>query len=258
MDKKRVHYAKALKKMNVKHHSKLEDEGNYTGCIICGKPIIYEEQATERMCVICHKNFASNAACIDGHFVCDLCHGSGVDSLVSLLLNSGEKSPSRLLQQVFNLPEIHMHGPEHHRIVPGVLLTAFYNNGGNIDLGKSLSEAMKRGKQVPGGTCGFWGVCGSAVGVGIYASIVTGSNPLNGEVWHLPQQLSSRCLSKIAEVGGPRCCKRTSLIAIEESIRFTKEKLGISMPEERTKCTFSSKNKECLKEDCPYYSGVPH
>lgn len=49
----------------------------------------------------------------------------------------------------------HMHGPEHHIMVGAALLTAYKNAGGNIDLNKALLEMYSRGKDVPGGVCGF-------------------------------------------------------------------------------------------------------
>ena len=138
-------------------------------CIICGKTLKYEAQSTPQKCEICNSTVISNAICIDGHFVCDTCHSQGTASLTSLFLKSSEKSPIKLIQHAFNLPEIHMHGPEHHIIVPFTLLTAYYNNGGKIDLQSSLQEAYSRAKQVPGGTCAYWGVCGASAGAGIYA-----------------------------------------------------------------------------------------
>lgn len=174
-------------------------------------------------------------------------------SVFRMLLQSKETDPLKLSQTIWEQPSIHLHGPEHHIILPCVLLTAFHNNGGDINLKEALKEANIRGKQVPGGACGFWGVCGAAIGAGIYASIVTNSNPLNASAWSLPQILSSRCLAKMAEVGGPRCCKRTSRIAVSEAIKFTKEHLGVTIPEENLVCTFIMRNKECLKTNCPYY-----
>lgn len=253
---KKVKPSKVKSSKQNKESKKIKREDNYTGCTICGKPLIYDLQLGNRTCAICNKKFLSNATCLDGHFVCDNCHGSGTDILISVLVNSQEKSPFKLLNKVFKLPGIHMHGPEHHLIVPCVLLTVFYNNGGEINLEKALGEAMRRGKQVIGGICGFWGVCGAAVGTGIYASIVTGSNPLNASKWHIPQQLTSQTMLKIAEVGGPRCCKRTSFIAISEAIKFTKEKLGLEIPDNSIKCAFFTRNKECLKARCPFYGGV--
>ena len=50
---------------------------------------------------------------------------------------------------------------------------------------------------------------------------MTGSSPLHKDAWPFPQKLVSIILSRLADVGGPRCCKRTSRIAIEEAVHFT-------------------------------------
>lgn len=239
--------------MNNQESSNNKTENFQTGCIICGKPITYTEKPSTHECVKCHKKFISSAVCEDGHFICDSCHSNSEPEYMHLLKSTKEKSPIRLLHQAMELPEIHMHGPEHHILVPCVLIAAFKNNGGDIDLEEALKEAVRRGGQIPGGTCGYWGVCGSAAGAGIYASIATKSNPLNAERWHLPQLLVSRCLAKISEVGGPRCCKRTAHIAVETAIAFTEEFLSVSMPYEPLPCTFSHKNKECLNQRCQFY-----
>ena len=240
--------------MKVKIRESAQQPGGHAaGCLVCGKPVSYSTQSAKKTCAICRKTADSNAECIDGHFVCDTCHSAGAASLIPLFLKSDEKSPVKLLQTVFEQPQTHMHGPEHHTIVACVLLTACRNNGGTLDLQKALGEAVKRGAQVPGGTCGFWGACGAAISAGIYASVITGSTPYNKAVWYLPQLLTSECLSRIAKVGGPRCCKRTSRIAVDTAIAFTRERLGVSMPEENMKCTFFAKNKECLKGACPYF-----
>ena len=45
-------------------------------------------------------------------------------------------------------------------------MTAFYNAGGKIELQTSLNELVKRGLQMPGATCGMWGVCGAVSSLG--------------------------------------------------------------------------------------------
>ena len=165
-----------------------------------------------------------------------------------------KNNPTILFSQIENLPSVHMHGPEHHIIVPCVLLTAYKNCGGNIDLNSSIETAIQRGKQVPGGTCGFFGTCGAAVGTGIYASIVTNSSPLNEKSWYKAQKLVSRVINRLAQENAVRCCKRTSRHAILESIDWTKEYLGINLDKSKFLCTLSSHNKECLHENCPFYN----
>ena len=110
-------------------------------CVICGKPLVYFAEETVLECRICHKRVRANAACEDGHFVCDECHSGGGAAVLELLLHSAEKDPIALLLEVFRLEDVHLHGPEHHGVVPCVLLTAYHNCGGQIDLARVLPEA---------------------------------------------------------------------------------------------------------------------
>ena len=134
---------------------------------------------------------------------------------------------SKILEEMMDMPACHMHGPEHHTMVGSALLTAYKNAGGEIDLKASLYEMQRRGKQVPGGACGFWGACGAGISTGMYLSIALNATPLAKEAWGLSNQLTARALDAIGRNGGPRCCKRDSYLAIIEAVRFTKENLGI-------------------------------
>lgn len=223
------------------------------GCLICGQPLVYSESSETRECYLCHKSFPSTAACVNGHFICDSCHSTGVVEFLPLLLNSSEKDPVKILQRLMALKSVHMHGPEHHFLVPAALLTAYKNCGGEIDLALSLKEAALRGRQVPGGACGSWGMCGAAAGAGIFASIVYGSTPLNQETWPKPILLTSRCLERISEYGGPRCCKRTSYLSIQAAIDFSEEYFKVSMPKNKILCRYTNLNKECIRSSCPFY-----
>ncbi len=225
------------------------------GCLICGAELVYGG-STMRTCHVCGRKKPSNALCENGHFVCDGCHAYGAYApVVSFLKNSGETDPLKLFAGAVKISSVHMHGPEHHFIVPMVLLTAYRNCGGKLNYDVAMGEAHKRGGQIPGGTCGYWGVCGAAAGAGVYASIITGSTPLNREVWSLPQKLTAEILKRIASYGGPRCCKRTGMTAIITASEFTTERLGVTMKTEREVCGYFGRNRECIKNSCPYYSG---
>ena len=225
-----------------------------SGCLLCGKPLVYWPEAKTQVCALCGRAFESNCACEDGHFVCDDCHRAGAEAFfLPLLLSSAEKDPLLLFEQVVALPRVHMHGPEHHCIVPCVLLTAYRNCGGELELDKALREALRRSKQVPGGTCGYWGVCGAAAGAGIYMSILLGSSPVHKDAWPIPQQLVADCLQKLAEVGGPRCCKRTGRLCITLAAQRTADWLGVEMPLSEPRCRYMRQNRECIGRDCPYF-----
>ena len=94
-----------------------------TGCVVCGRPLVYSGRTQERECFVCHRVLPSDAVCEAGHFVCDDCHSGGGAALLAFLQDSRERDPVKLFLNACALPGVHMHGPEHHGIVPCVLLT---------------------------------------------------------------------------------------------------------------------------------------
>ena len=223
-------------------------------CLICKAPVEYLEEDVLMECAICHKKEASKTRCVSGHYVCTECHTKGMDSILSVCMQENSKNPIEIIEKMMSMPFCHMHGPEHHVMVGASLLTAYKNAGGDVDLSKALIEMYHRGKEVPGGVCGFWGACGAGISTGIYMSIITKSTPLAKEAWSLSNQMTPRALGKIAEHGGPRCCKRDSYLAIIEAVEFTEEKLGIKMERNTITCTRSSNNNQCIQEKCPFHS----
>lgn len=228
---------------------------NLNACLVCGKPLVYFHEPKEMECAFCHRKFMSYACCEDGHYVCDECHEKqGLEAVKRVCLHSDSRDPIAITQEIMEDPYVYMHGPEHHVMVGAALLTAYCNAGGKIDPEKAMVEMFNRGKQYPGGSCGFWGCCGAAVSVGMYTSIITEATPLTSRSWGWSNEATSRALAKIASYGGPRCCKRNSFTAIRTAVEFTKEKTGVQMElPESIICTFHEENHECLRKRCPYY-----
>ena len=222
-------------------------------CLICKAPLEYLAAVEELECSLCHKKQLTKTRCVNGHFVCDECHTGGMDAVISICMQSDLKDPVAIIEQMMSLPTCHMHGPEHHTMVGAALLTAYKNAGGHIDLEKALLEMQTRGRQVPGGACGFWGACGAGISTGIYVSIVLGATPLSTQAWGLSNQMTASALNAIGNHGGPRCCKRDSYLALLEAVKFTKEKLGVQMEIGKVFCSRSSQNNQCRQSDCPFY-----
>jgi hypothetical protein len=196
--------------------------------------------------------------CPAGHFICDDCHRLPAEDFIEkacLCTDIGD--PLELAVTLMRGDPIKMHGPEHHFLVPAVLLTAYSLLRGERDrLGERLSRARERARQVKGGSCGFLGDCGAAVGTGIFVSVITGATPLSGEEWKLANLMTSRALHDIALAGGPRCCKRNTYLAILAAASFASEELGITLPvRKEIACQFSDLNRECRKMECPFYPG---
>ena len=224
-------------------------------CLICGEPLVYYETAREMTCVYCGRPFPSNAACEAGHFVCDACHSrKAVENILAYCGTCESRDPIAIARALMADPFVHMHGPEHHVLVGAALLTAWHNSSGQGDFPAALAELARRGEQVPGGACGFWGCCGAAVSAGIFFSVAAGATPLAGESWGLANRATAAALQAIGDIGGPRCCKRDSFTAILQAADLCRRELGVDMEiPERVVCGFFPQNRECLGRRCPYH-----
>ncbi len=205
-------------------------------------------------CKICGKEEESTAKCKNNHYICNSCHNKGVYLIKDICKVNKSKNPYRIMEDIMDRSFIHMHGPEHHILVGSALLTSFKNAGGDIDLEKCLVEMERRGKQVPGGTCGFWGACGASISLGIFMSIITEATPLKNTSWKLSNLATAKSLERVGEVGGPRCCKRNSFISIEMAIDLIEENFNIVLEKEEINCKYSNYNNQCIKNRCPYYN----
>lgn len=222
-------------------------------CLICDAPLKYLESDIEAECAICHKKEHTKAICVNGHYVCDQCHTGGLDTVVALCLKETSKNPVEIINRFMAQPFCHMHGPEHHILVGAALLTAFHNAGGKIDFEPALQEIIKRGKNIPGGVCGFWGACGAGISSGVFISVVTGSTPLAEGPWGMSNRMTSASLAAIGEINGPRCCKRDSYLAIRSAVTFARENLGVNMEYTAPRCEYSPKNNQCIGTRCPFF-----
>jgi len=222
-------------------------------CLICGAPLEYLDSDELMECSICHRKEQSKTRCVKGHYVCNECHTSGLDAIIGFCMSEDSKNPIEIIQKMMAMPFCHMHGPEHHVMVGAALLTAFKNAGGDINLSTALAEIISRGKKVPGGSCGFWGACGAGISSGMFISIISKSTPLSQEPFSLSHKMTARSLNAIADIGGPRCCKRDSYLSIQEAVEFVKEQFGIEMECGKITCTYSPQNNQCIGDRCPFY-----
>lgn len=230
-------------------------------CPVCREDkIFFAEDMPPRteVCDICGDNFEVDGSCQNEHFVCHMCRQKWARAaIIEHCLKSGHTDPLPLTLELLALPEVAIHGPEHHLLLAAALLTAYHAERGG-DLPALLEEANARSLGVPGGACGAWGICGAAVAGGIYMSIVTGSNPYATEEWRVTGQLTSRSGELISREGGPRCCKRDTFISLMTAAAHSNEVLGTKFDiPSGIVCDFYPNNKECKRLACPFFPRKP-
>lgn len=225
-------------------------------CVVCGEPILYKNNPETAVCSVCGIEFSCEGSCANGHSVCKDCYDNqAVNVIRAACLDSSSKNPYDIVIAIMKNPAVRMHDVKHHILVGAALLAAYNNAGGSIDLSSCLAEMEKRGKQVPPGACGYLGSCGAAVSCGAFYSIISNSTPYSEGQWGLVNTLTGMCLIEIGKLGGPRCCKRDSFIALNTAIDFVSSNLDVQMEKpDKLICDFSERNKECIKEKCPYYN----
>ncbi len=229
--------------------------GYKTNCLVCGSDLVYSTNSNKSECYYCKKVYESNVKCAKGHFICDNCHNLPASKLIKqFCINSQSEDPLVTALILMRNPQVKMHGPEHHFLVPAVLLSAYYNLKKDEEKKtEKIEESEKRAKNILGGFCGYYGDCGAAVGTGIFISLITGATPLSKHEWKLSNMMTAKSLFSIANVGGPRCCKRTAFLSIIQAIDFLSENFSIENMNKNVKCEFNSLNKECIRDSCPFY-----
>ncbi len=222
-----------------------------SGCVVCGQELVYSQTPAESVCMVCGSSHPAYVVCPAGHYVCDSCHSADVlTQAQNLLIGSTEKNPVALAAKIFKLPALKMHGPEYHSLVPAILVTASQNASGVRDVLK-IKEAVSRGRDFKGASCGLYGVCGAAAGVGIAYSVLNGATSMKAEERSRANEIAGRALVEVSRNVGPRCCKREAVTAIQAFCKNTDYFAGAQSMDYI--CSQSAQNKDCIGKSCPFF-----
>ena len=177
------------------------------------------------------------------------------ERIIEACLKEKGTNPAEIFTNIANNEFIRIHGPEHHVLDGASLLTAFYNAGGAIELKESLEELAKRGLQMPGATCGMWGVCGAVTSLGAALSIIDQTGPLTSDAsWGKHMKFTSKALDALSQVGGPRCCKRDAFLSFQKAVEYINENFDVELQSSKIECHFNEKNEQCIRERCPFFT----
>lgn len=235
------------------------DKTEKATCILCGSELKELQNPIEVRCDVCGKVHTTHYQCDNSHYICDNCLAMPVNEFIkNKCLEYKDIDPMALAVSIMNSPKIRIFGPEHHLILPAVMLTCVYNlqhtHRDKEELLTILEETENRVENQSPRECAYHlGGCGAAIGTGIFASIFLGKSLSKDETWSVANSLVADSLKRIAEAGAPRCCKRDTYISIETSVDFLKNRYNIELPITQGRCTFSLRNSSCKREECYFY-----
>jgi hypothetical protein len=227
------------------------------GCLLCGAKIVKAKSILQMRCEICGGTFDSSYHCTDMHYICENCSTTPPYQFIkNTCINYKGNDPIALAVEIMNSPIIKMRGPEHHFIVPAVLLTCIHNLTGNpADLIEKLDFTENRVKNEIQTNCTWsFGNCGAAIGTGIFLSVYENLKHDSDSEWYSSNSIIAQSLKRIAESQGPRCCKRDTYISLESAAEFLLTKYNINLSLSEGKCSFSLRNNSCGREDCEFYN----
>ena len=228
-------------------------------CMVCGHELEYLKHPVKVTCDFCKKKDSSHIICPDEHYVCNECHAADALKVIrQLCLTTDSDNPMEMAFTLMNHPIMPMHGPEHHGMIAGVIVAAYKNATGKLD-DSDIEEAIGRGAKLPGGFCGLYGADAAGVSTGVALSVITGATPMSDVEKSIANVMTARSLLAIANNRGPRCCKRSTMTAIETATQYLREVLGAELgyiPAAKLKCGHSHRNKQCVGVKCRFFERV--
>lgn len=233
------------------------NSGESLTCVLCGDDLLKLENKLINRCDFCGKTGKISHECKSMHMICEDCMRIPVTEYIeAACLNYKGIDPIELAVQIMNSPVIKMHGSEHHFIVPAVLLSCVHNlKKTEENLKDKLAKALDRALAETPNKCAYHGgSCGAAFGTGVFLSIYLGRELYDEDEWSVSTSIVADSLKKVAEHGGPRCCKRDTYFALMASAEFLRDKFAVVLPISEAKCTFSHRNHSCGKEECDFYN----
>lgn len=223
-------------------------------CMVCQTPLHYASEEQEKACYYCAEVKSTSVTCKEGHFVCDACHSKEALEVIEHICKiSTETDMLKLFKQIRAHPSIPKHGPEHHAMVPAIIVTCYKNSGGEVSK-DALKTALSRGSGIVGGSCGFLGMCGAASGVGIGFAVIFQSSPITTTSRARAQQVTHAVLGEIAKYEAARCCNREVWTALSIASKLSETFLHVKL-EALTDFTCDQKkfNQYCYGKLCPIF-----
>jgi hypothetical protein len=108
---------------------------------------------------------------------------------------------------------------------------------------------------VPGGACGFMGICGAVTGAGIGFSLILGASPLEPAARRKVMSITGKITATTSRFEAARCCQRECWVTLRCAAQLSRTVLPIALRADgELQCGQTEQNRECIGSDCPLYS----
>jgi len=220
--------------------------------MVCGERLVYFSEDRELTCVYCGCAGHANAACEDGHHVCDACHAAdALELIVQTCLSTGETDMAVLMDRICTHPGVPVHGPEYHGMAAGIVLATYRNLGGKVTP-EMIETGIRRGGRAMGGACGLTGACGAVTGIGVAFSLILDASPLKPFSRQLVMGAVSELAAATADILGARCCRRDTWVALRKAAKLSEGLLPSALHANADiGCSQQDRNAECIGDRCP-------
>ncbi len=220
-------------------------------CRVCGQDLL--EQPSLGLCTYCGREECSDWTCPGGHYTCEACRTAGSNDLLErTCLHSDARNPLALAELLLHHPAFHAYGEEHHSLAAPVLLAVLRNRGVPGATDEGIRTAIGRLQGIPISVCGTRGDCGAAASAGTVISILRGATPLSDGARTEALRATAQVLLRIAERGGPRCCKQSVFDTLCCTWERLQDELGLEALPAHI-CAFAGQLKDCKTARCPYF-----
>jgi len=221
-------------------------------CSLCGAGLLEEERL--QTCTYCGAEEECEWLCPQGHYVCEDCRTASPEEIIERTAHaSRDIDPVAIADLIMKHPVFREHGPAHHLLVAPAILAALRNQGYPVKE-SGVHTALHRMKDIPVAVCGTRGDCGAAVGVGCAVSLLTGATFRSDTERSQALRATARALARVADLGGPRCCRQSVYGALETAGQFLNSELGVAfVVPGPIRCSFSHVTEECKRERCAYF-----
>jgi len=225
-----------------------------SGCMVCGSPLVYHNRPSEAACSYCGTKQQTTALCENGHFVCDACHTEDALVVIERVCQQTDATDMiSLLDRIRRHEAMRVHGPEHHAMVPAIILATARNLGAPVTE-EMIRLGIQRGSRIGGGHCAYMGACGAALGLGVAFSLILGCSPLKGSQRKTVQSAVMAALEPIAALDAARCCQRDSWLALKKAAELSHEILPVKLQADAPlRCAQVSTNAQCMGATCPLF-----